>query len=191
MRNELHLSSEVASRWFFITFMASARSGNAAASPESLGEEREGAGSRQGFLALLIHSEGEGTALKQLLCWWSVPPCLVHSQKSGNTSKSDAPLRWSPPGVACEPILPTPAMMRTHRTGWTRRRLSLRLGWSQWKQFHILLTPVSGPGATKCSTCYIHPAHWSEHDRLARNLGRWGQETTHSTHSTGTISFRP
>ncbi len=81
---------------------------------------------------------------------------LVHSQKSGNTSKSDAPLRWSPPGVACEPILPTPAMMRTHRTGWTRRRLSLQLGWSQWKHLHILPTPVSGPGATKCSTCYIH-----------------------------------
>ncbi len=46
-------------------------------------------------------------------------------------------------------------------------------------------------GATKCSTRYIHPAYWSELDRLALHRGRWGQETTNSTHSTSTIAFGP
>ena len=64
MRNELHFSSEVAldgSSWHLwlgheVEVVPHRQS--------AAGEEREGAGSRQGFFALLMHSEGEGTVLK-------------------------------------------------------------------------------------------------------------------------------
>ena len=117
-------------------------------------DEREGVVSGHTIPALLMHSEGEGTVLKELL-WWPVPPCLVPSQKIRSTSDGHTQLRWSEPGVAGEPVLPTPAMMRTHGTGWTRRRLVLRLGSSQRKYLHILPTPVGYPGASKRSPCYI------------------------------------
>src|SRR5216684_1849983 len=42
-----------------------------------------------------------------------VPPLLPHCQKRGNTSDGDTLLGWSPSGIACEPVLPTPAVMRT------------------------------------------------------------------------------
>jgi hypothetical protein len=154
MRNELNFSSEVAldgSSWH--TWLRHEVELAPHRQP-AVWEEREVAGSRQGFFALLIHSEGYGTALKKLL-WWPVPPSLIQSQKSGNASDSDTELRWSEPGVACEPILPTPTMMRTDGTGWTRRRLGLRLGSSQGKHLHILPTPVGYPGASKRSPCHI------------------------------------
>jgi len=64
MCNELHFSSEVAlagSSWHLwlrheVEVVPHRQS--------AAGEEREGAGSRQGFFALLMHSEGEGTVLK-------------------------------------------------------------------------------------------------------------------------------
>jgi hypothetical protein len=119
----------------------------------------------------MIHSEGYETSLKIL----SVGQCLLtlaYGEKSGNTSDGDTQLRWSPPRIAGEPVLPTPAMMRTHGTGWTSRRPSLLLGPSQRKHLNVLPTPMGRPGATKRSTCYIHPPYWSEHDGLSRNLGR-------------------
>jgi len=117
-------------------------------------------------LALIIHSEGRDIFSKNL----SVGPFLLMlagGEKSGNTCDSDTELRWSPPGVVSEPSVPTPAVMRTHGTGWTRRRLGLLLGLSQWKHLNILPTPVGGPATAKCSTGHIYPAHRSEHDGLS------------------------
>src|SRR5712691_8935470 len=190
MRNELNFSSEVAldgSSWH--TWLRHEVELAPHRQP-AVWEEREVAGSRQGFFALLIHSEGYGTALKKLL-WWLVPPSLIQSQKSGNASDSDTELRWSEPGVACEPILPTPTMMRTDGTGWTRRRLGLRLGSSQGKHLHILPTPVGYPGASKRSPCHIDPTHRSENDGLSRNNGRRRQETANRTDATRPIAFGP
>src|SRR5207248_9757863 len=139
-------------------------------------------------LALVIHSEGDVTSLNESLCL-PLPPLLVGGEKRGNASQSDAPLRRSPPGIACEPILPTPAMMRTHSTGWTGRRLGLRLGRSRGQHLHILPTPVGGPGTAKRSTGHIYPAHRSEQDGLALNHGRGRQETADRTDPTRPIAF--
>src|SRR6266849_320047 len=87
--------------------------------------------------------------------------------------------------------MPTPTMMRTHstrRAGW---RCNVLGGFSQCKHLDILSTPMGSPGATKCSACYIHPAHWSEHDRLSLNNSRWRQETADRTDPTRPISFGP
>src|SRR6266571_199335 len=189
MRNELSFSNEVAPDCSLLHPWL--RRGTSLRSSENLGRREAGfAVSRHTILALLIHSEGYGTALKKLL-WWPVPPSLLHSEKSGNASDRDTELRWSPPGVACEPILPTPAMMRTDGTGWTRRRLGLLLGLSQGNHLHIVPTPVGGPGTAKRATGYIYPAHRSENDGLALNNGRRRQETANRTDATGSISFSP
>jgi len=47
------------------------------------------------------------------------------------------------------------------------------------------------PGATKRSTCHIHPPHRSEQDRLSLNNGRRGQETAHRTDAPSAIAFGP
>src|SRR5215471_15304377 len=96
-------------------------------------------------------------------------------------------MRWPEAGIAGEPVLPIPAVMRTHGTGWTRRGLGLLRRLNQGKDLHILLAPVGHPAAAKCSPGHIHPANWPQLDRLARNHGRWGQETTHRTLATGPI----
>jgi hypothetical protein len=170
--------------------MASARRELLPYRQKALGEEREVAGSRQGFFALLIHSEGEGTALKKLL-WWPVPPVLVHGEKSGNACDGDTPLRGSPPSVACEPIAPTPAMARTKGAGWTSRRFCLPLALSQGKHLYILPTPVGHPSATKRAPCHIHPSHRSEKDRLAFNRRRRRQEVANGADSASAIPFGP
>jgi hypothetical protein len=79
-------------------------------------DEQEGAVSGQRIIALMIHSEGYETSLKIL----SVSQCfltLAYGEKSGNTSDGDTQLRWSPPSIAGEPILPTSAMMPAARHG--------------------------------------------------------------------------
>ncbi len=121
----------------------------------------------------------------------SVPPWLIYCEKSGNPSHGNVQLGWSPPGIACEPVLPTKALMRTHRTGWTRRGLGLLLGPSQGKHLNILPTPVGDPGTAKRSSCHIDPPHRSENDGLARNLGRRRQETADPTFATRPIAFGP
>jgi len=68
MRNELPLLKRSGSRWFFLTGMASSRNVTAAVSAAWGGKERAVTGSRQGFLALRMYSEGEDMVLKQLLC---------------------------------------------------------------------------------------------------------------------------
>jgi hypothetical protein len=144
------------------------------------------------ILALLIYSEGESTALKKLL-EVAVSPLLLQRQTSGNAGDTDTQLRWSEPGIACEPILPTPAVMRTNGTRWARRRQNLWLGLTQGKDLNELPTPVSYPGATKRSTCHIHPPDRSEQDRLSlnRHRRRGRQETAHSTDAPGAIAFGP
>jgi len=86
-----------------------------------MGAERWVARSEQLILALLIHLEGDETALKRLFCEL-VPPSFVHREKIGNACDGHTLLRRTPPGVACEPILPTPAVMGTHGTRRARRR---------------------------------------------------------------------
>jgi hypothetical protein len=135
--------------------MASARRKLLPYRQKALGEEREVAGSRQGFLALLVHSEGEGTAVKKLL-WWPVPPVLVHGEKSGNACDGETPLRGSPPSVACEPIAPTEALARTKGAGWTRRRFCLPLALSQGKHLNLLPTKV-GPSICDEARALPHP----------------------------------
>ena len=127
-------------------------------------------------MALMIGVRGIRHIIEKA-SWWPVPPVLVASEKSGNTSDGDTQLRWSPPGIAGEPVVPTPAMMRTHGTGWTRRRLGSAACLSKWKDLNVLPTPVGHPGATKRSPCHIHPPHRSEKDRLAlnRHRCRWGK----------------
>jgi len=69
----------------------------------------------------MIHSEGYETLLKILsVCQYLLT--LAYSEKSGNTSDGDTQLRWSKPGIACEPIVPTPTVMGTDGTRWARRQ---------------------------------------------------------------------
>src|SRR5439155_16992870 len=82
---------------------------------------------------------------------------LAGDEKSGNASDSDAPLRWSQPGIVCEPIVPTPAVMRTHSPWWARSRGSALRSICKLKHLDILSTPVGHPGAAKRSTSHIHP----------------------------------
>jgi hypothetical protein len=106
----------------------------------------------------MIHSEGDETSLKILAVCQSLLT-LAESQKIGNTSDGDTLLGWSRPGIACEPVLPTPAVMRTHGTRWARRRQNLWLGLNQGKDLNVLPTPVGYPGATQGSARHIHPPH--------------------------------
>ena len=98
-------------------------------------------------------------------------------------------MRWSPPRIAGEPILPTPAMMRTHGTGWTRRRFCLRQSLRQWKHLNILPSPVGDPVPTKRAPCHIHPSHWPKKHRLTLKRRSLGQETADYTHPTSPVAF--
>jgi hypothetical protein len=153
-------------------------------------EYREVVESGQMTLALVIHSEGNDTSWNESLCV-SLPPVLVGGEKSGNASDGDTELRWSPPGIAGEPIMPTPAVMGAHGTRWARRRGNALRHSRKRKHLDRLPTPVGYPTAAKRSTCHIHPAHWSEPDRLSLNRGRCRQETTDPTSTTSTIAFGP
>ena len=89
----------------------------------------------------MIHSEGYEILLKILsVCQYLLPH--TYGEKSGNTSDGDTQLRWSPPGIACEPIMPTPALMGTDGTRWARRRQTLLLGLNQGKDLNVLPTEV-------------------------------------------------
>ena len=62
----------------------------------------------------MIPSEGYDTSLKILsVCQYLLT--LAYGEKSGNTSDGDTQLRWCPPSIAGEPVLPTPALMSA---GW-------------------------------------------------------------------------
>ena len=62
----------------------------------------------------MIPSEGYDTSLKILsVCQYLLT--LAYGEKSGNTSDGDTRLRWCPPSIAGEPVLPTPALMSA---GW-------------------------------------------------------------------------
>jgi len=84
------------------------------------------------------------------------PPVLVAGEECGNPSNRDARLRWSRPGIVCEPVLPTPAMMRPHRTGWASRRGKARRHVSKRKDLDVLPAPVGHPAAAKRSPGHIH-----------------------------------
>ena len=66
--------------------------------------------------------------------------------------------------------------MRTDGTRGARWGQHLLLGLNQGKDLNVLPTPMGRPGAAKRSTCYIHPAYWSENDGLSRE--RWQEEVT-------------
>jgi hypothetical protein len=119
----------------------------------------------------------------------SVPPWLIYCEKSGNACDDDTQLWWSEPGIAVEPVLPTPAVMRTDGTRWARRRRHLCLSLDQGKDLDILPTPVGHPGAAKRSTCHIDPAHRPEQDWLALHHCRRGQETADGTDATSASAF--
>jgi hypothetical protein len=92
---------------------------------------------------------GERTRAWKKLCCEPVPPVLAESKKSRNASDSDTHLRWSPPSIACESVLPTPAMMRTHGTRRAGRRGNTLRNVGQCKHLDVLPTPVGDPAATK------------------------------------------
>src|SRR5689334_22223242 len=77
--------------------------------------------SRQSYFALVASSEGDSTSAKLSLCL-PIPPGLGAREKGGDACHSDTLLRWSPPGVACEPMGPTPTIMRPHSPRRARRR---------------------------------------------------------------------
>jgi hypothetical protein len=138
----------------------------------------------------MVHSEGEETSLKILAVCQSLLT-LAESEKIGNTSDGDTLVSRSPPGIACESVLPTPAVMRTHRTRWAGRRGKARRPAGKREDLDVLPAPVSHPGAAKCSPSHIQPPHRSEQDRLVLNKHgrRWRQETTDRAHATGSIPF--
>jgi hypothetical protein len=124
-----------------------------------------------------------------------VPPVLGAGEECGNESLSDALVGWSRPGIACEPILPTPAMMRPHSTGWSRRRGKARRHVGKRKDLDVLPAKV---GSSRCGEVLaqphsptIHPVDRSEQNRLAFNRyrRRWRQEPTDRTHATCSIPF--
>ncbi len=145
MRNELSHSKEVVPdrSWLHLWL----RGGASGRLSENRGRRAAGF-VRKGhtILALLIYSEGESTALKKLL-EVAVSPLLLQRQTSGNAGDTDTQVRWSEPGIACEPILPTPAVMRTHGTRWASRRQDLLLGLTQGKDLNELPTKV---GLSRC-----------------------------------------
>src|SRR5215471_18525283 len=105
----------------------------------------------------------------------SVPPVLVAGQAGRNASNHNALSGWSGPGIAGKPIVPAPAVMRAHRTGWTSRRGKAQRRVCQRKDLDVLPAPVGHPAATKCSPGYIDPVEWSEQDWLTfhRQRSRW------------------
>ena len=126
--------------------------------------------------------------MKKLLVL-AIPPVLVAGEKSGNTGNTDTHLRGSPPSIAVEPGLPTPAMARTNGPGRTRRRFCLRQSLRQWKHLNTLPSPVGNPAATKRAPCHIHPSHWPKKHRLTLKRRSLGQETADYTHPTSPVAF--
>ena len=122
------------------------------------------------------------------LLWWLVPPWLGYGQKSGNASDSDAQLWWSAPGVACEPVVPAPAMMRTDGPRWARGRRKALGDLSQRNHLDMLPAPVGSPGAAKSAAWHIHPPCRCLESSLRRDLQRRGQEAANSTDATSTIA---
>src|SRR5258707_1398116 len=102
----------------------------------------------------MIHSEGDETSWKILAVCQSLLT-LAESEKIGNTSDGDTLVGWSPPGIACEPVLPTPAVMRTHGTRWSRSRRNPWLGPKQRKRLKVLPTPSGHPGCTQRQCAHI------------------------------------
>ena len=138
----------------------------------------------------MIHSEGDETSLKILTVCQSLLT-LAESEKIGNTSDGDTLLGWSPPGIVCESILPTPAVMRTDGTRWARGRGNALHTVRKREDLDVLPAPVGHPGAAKDSTCHIYPAHRSEQDGLALHHCRSRQEAADGTDATSAISFGP
>lgn len=139
----------------------------------------------------MMHSEGDDIFSNNLPVG---PFLLLHTdgKNSGNAGHRDTLLRWSPPGIACEPIKPTPAVMRTHRTRRARGRGNALQPVRKGKHLDILPAPVGDPGATKRSPGHIHPPHRSQKDWLAlHNRGRRGQEMTDRADAASTISLGP
>ncbi len=117
-----------------------------------------------------------------------MPLSLATSQKSGNASHGDAQLWWSPPGIAREPVVPTPATMRTDgpRRGRGRRKALGGLSQSNhldvlsahWRRQHVEVLPLAeipqgvSPPPRPPRAIRSH-RRWSWHDRLARNAW-WG-----------------
>src|ERR1700686_4999763 len=128
-------------------------------------DEKERAGSGHRIFALMIHAEGDETSWKILAVCQSLLT-LAESEKIGNTSDGDTLLGWSPPGIACESILPTPAVMRTDGTRWARGRGNALHPVRKREDPDVLPAPVGHPGAAKDSPCHIYPAHRSEQDGL-------------------------
>ena len=81
---------------------------------------------------------------------------LVAGEACGDAGNRDARLRWSRPGIAGEPILPTPPMMRPHRSWWASRRGNALWSVRQRKELHVLPAPMGHPAAAKRSAGHIH-----------------------------------
>ena len=96
------------------------------------------------------------------VCVCASSSCLVVGEACSNASKRNARLRWSRPGIAGEPIVPAPAVMRAQRTWWAKERGKARRLVGKRKDLDILPAPVGHPPATKRSPSYIDPADWSE-----------------------------
>src|SRR6266540_2695681 len=77
------------------------------------------------------------------------PPLLAHCQKRGNTSHTNSLQRRSPPSVTGKSIVPTPAKMRTDRSGRAKWRERFLLDCRERHHFDVLPAPVGDPGATK------------------------------------------
>ena len=151
----------------------------------------EDAESRQGLSALMISSEGRKYIIEKAVVFADFPPWLVAGEECRNTSNHNAQLGWSPPGIACESVAPTPAVMRTNRTRWAGRRRNARGDLSERDHLDILLAPMSHPHAAKHLTCHVYPPDGSEKMRIELHRRRTRGETADCTDSTSTVAFRP
>ena len=167
------------------------RSGTVAASPESLGEERQGAGSRQGFFALLMQERGRG-------------PCIARASVMASSSLlSSSPENQEPqrrshaaavvPTKRCERADPanssddaTAGHGVDEQEAWPPAGLEPRVA-----PQHIADTSGRSRYGEALDRPHRREPHRSEHDGLSRNLGRWRQETADSTDAARPISFGP
>ena len=125
-----------------------------------------------------------------------VPPLSLHRQTSGNAGDTDTQLRGSEHGIAVEPILPTPAVMRSDGTRWTRRRQKLWLCLNQGKDLNILPARV---GSSRCDEALDQAHSPNIHEsrigpsrigfRGSRHRRRGRQETAQPTFAPGAIPF--
>jgi hypothetical protein len=145
-------------------------------------------GSGQRNLALMKHSEGKGCLSKNCSVYHFL---LTHAagQSSGNASDRDTLVRWSPPRVLGEPILPIPTMMGTYRAWGVRGRSHAPLSFLKWKHLDILPAPMRRPGAAQRSAGDIDPPHRADHDRCARCHRRARQEMADRADASGAMAF--